>query len=211
MMLFTKCYPIASDFKNLSIARSGGKRPAWRILDRLSDNVYLFSKTQDSHVRYAPLFIHSFALCAPRKILEATQFQQRYHRYEEIQYVPDRLRWCRYSRGLLQAEVAQQLGISINVYKNIEDGITQQIPKELADKLAQLYGVPVTDFLDEYNQFLCAGQAEIIRAYRLSLGLGRKPFARKMGIPIRSLQEWENGRKVIIRQSWERYFMGMTK
>ena len=157
-------------------------------------------------MRYAPLLIHSFALCAPRKILEATRFNQRYRRYEEIQSVPDKLRWYRYSRGLLQSEVAEKIGVSTNVYKNMEDGIAQQISKELADRLAQFYGVPVTDILDEYNQFLYAGQAENIRAYRLSLGLGRKPFARKMNIPIRRLQEWESGRKVISRKSWEKYF-----
>ena len=50
-----------------------------------------------------PLYIHSFVLCAPPKIQEAIQFNQRYRRYEEIQNVPDRLRWIRHSRGLLQA------------------------------------------------------------------------------------------------------------
>lgn len=138
--------------------------------------------------------------------MEATQFNQRYCRYEDIQNVPDRLRWCRHSRGLLQAEVAQRIGVSSNVYKNIEDGITQQIPKDIADKLAQLYEVPVTDFLDEYNRFLYSGQAEMIRVYRMSLGLGTKPFARKMGIPIRSLQQWQSGQKTISRQNWEKYF-----
>lgn len=147
-----------------------------------------------------------FGLCAPRKILEATQFQQRYHRYEEIDNVPDKLRWCRCTKGLLQAEVARKNGVSTNVYKNMEDGITQQIPKEVADKLAQLYGVPATDFLDAYNRFLYIGQAQCIREYRAKMGLGKKNFERAMGIPIRSLQSWESGRKVMSRQSWEKYF-----
>ena len=61
-------------------------------------------------MRYAPLLIHSFALCAPRKILEAPMFNQRYRRYEDIQNVPDRLRWLRHSRGLLQVEAAKIAG-----------------------------------------------------------------------------------------------------
>ena len=201
-----KCYPITSDFKNLSIVPYGVKQPAWRILDRISGDLYVLSQLQNDQARYAPLFVHSFALCAPRKILEATQFNQSYQRYEDIQNVPDRLRWCRHSRGLLQAEVAQRIGVSSNVYKNIEDGATQQIPKEVADKLAQLYEVPVTDVLDAYNCFLYVGQVQSIRAFREKMGLGKKAFARTMGIPIRSLQGWESGRKVISRQSWERYF-----
>ena len=135
-------------------------------------------------MRYASLLIHHFALCVPRKILDATKFQQRYHRYEEIENVPDRLRWCQYSRGLTQAEVAQKLGISTNVYKNIEDGITQCIPQEVTEKLAQLYGLPVQDFMDAYNRFLYRGQADCIRKYRAETGLGQKAFARKNGHPV---------------------------
>ena len=73
----------------------------------------------------------------------------------------------------------------------LSTGITQCIPQEVTEKLAQLYRLPAQDFMDAYNRFLQSGQAEMIRAYRLSLGLGTKPFARKMGIPIRSLQERE--------------------
>ena len=160
-------------------------------------------------MQYAPLFVHSFALCAPRKILEATQFNQRYRRYEEIDNVPDRLRWCRHSRGLLQTEVADQVGITHNVYKAIEEGFKQHIEPEKVERLAQFYCVPITDFLDEFNRFLYNGQANRIRAYREFLGLGKKPFAKKMGIPIRSLQAWETGRKQISRKCWEKYFRSL--
>ena len=92
------------------------------------------------------------------------------------------------------------------MYKSIEEGFTQYISQELTQKLAQFYDVPVTDLQDEFNRFLCDGQANRICAYRKSLGLGKKPFARAMGIPIRSLQEWESGRKTISYKSWEKYF-----
>lgn len=100
------------------------------------------------------------------------------------------------------------MGMSKNVYKSIEEGPTQHIQREIAEQLAQFYDVPVMDFLDEFNQFLYEGQAERIRAYRESFGMGQKPFARKMGIPIRNLQEWESGRKVISMRCWERHFKG---
>ena len=170
--------------------------------------MYVLSQTQNSIVRYVPLFIHSFVLCAPRKILEATQFNQRYRRYEEIDNVPDRLRWCRYSRGLMQAEVAKLAGVSRAVYIDIECGITQHIPREMVQCLSSFYGVPMTDFLDEFNQFLYDGQGKRIRAYRESLGLGKKPFARKMGIPVNCLREWENDRKIISIKCWEKHFKG---
>ena len=108
----------------------------------------------------------------------------------------------------MQSEVAQKIGMSDSVYKNIEEGFTQHIPKEMVEKLAQFYDVPVTDFLDEFNQFLYDGQARRIRAYREAMGLGRKPFARKTGIPIRSLEVWEGEKKIISYKSWKKYFKG---
>ena len=91
---------------------------------------------------------------------------------------------------------------------DIECGVTQHMPIEMVKRLAKFYDVPVTDFLDEFNKFLYDGQANRIRAYRESLGMGKKPFARAMGISIRSLQGWENGRKVISRKCWEKHFKG---
>ena len=120
----------------------GGKKLDWRILDRISADLYLLSWAQNSYVRYAPLYIHSFVLCIPRKILEATMINQRYRRYEDIQNVPDRLRWLRHSRGLLQVETAKIAGVTRSVYIDIECGITQRVPIEMADKLAVFYGKP---------------------------------------------------------------------
>lgn len=141
-------------------------------------------------------------------ITGTTAFHQRYHRYEDIQTVEDRLRWCRYSKGLLQTEVAEIAGVSRAVYMDAEMGATQQIPLTMVEKLATFYDVPMTDFLDEYNRFLYDGQAFRIRACREAIGMRRKPFAREMGIPIRSLQDWESGAKTLSRKSWERYFRG---
>ena len=101
----------------------------------------------------------------------------------------------------MQTEVAQRIGMSDSAYKAIEAGVTQHIAKEVVEKLAQFYQLPVTDFLDEFNRFLYDGQAERIQAYRKTLGLGRKPYARAMGIPRKCLQEWERGRKTIRRKS----------
>lgn len=108
----------------------------------------------------------------------------------------------------MQAEVAERVGLTCGAYKNLEAGTMQHLPPDSAQQLAKLYDVPVTDLLDEYNQFLYGGQAVRIRAYRESLGLGKKTFARRMGIPIRSLQAWESGTKVISIKCWERHFKG---
>ena len=159
-------------------------------------------------MRYAPLYIHSFPVCPPKRNLEAMALNKQYRRYEEIPNVPDRLRWCRLSRGMTQKEAADKMGVSLHTYKNIELGITKQISKETVERLARFYDLPAGDLTDEFMQFLQDGQAHRIRTYRRTLGLGKKPFARKLGIPIRSLQEWENERKAVSYKCWERYFKG---
>ena len=116
--------------------------------------MYILCSALDGCVRYAPMYIHSFRPIAPRKILEAQLFNQQYQNYEDIPNVPDRLRWCRHHMGLMQKKVAELIGISRGHYIDFEVGYVDYYPKEIVDKLAELYGVPVDDLLDDYNRFL---------------------------------------------------------
>ena len=147
-------------------------------------------------------------MCSPKRILDAQLFFRKYRRYEEIENIPDRLRWLRHSKGLMQAEAAAVAGVSRNVYINLETGVTQRLPMELAQKLSAYYKVPLTDLIDEFNRFCLDGQAKRITEYRKRLGLGKRPFCRLTGIPLSSLREWESGRKTISYQCWEMYFKG---
>lgn len=184
------------------------KEAPWRVVDQIGEDLYLMSRKIDDCVSFMPLYIHSFQLMTPRKLLEAQLFNQQYFCYSDIDNVPDRLRWCRHHKGLMQSEVAALLGISRNMYVNLETGTAQHIPIETAEKLSCIYERPATDFLDEFNQFLYDGQAQRIKAYRERLGMGKKPFARYTGIPLTNLREWESGRKVISHKCWERHFKG---
>jgi DNA-binding XRE family transcriptional regulator len=163
-------------------------------------------QSKNGIVRFAPLFIHSFRLIAPRKLLEAQQFNRRYHSYEEISSVPDRLRWCRHQQGWMQKEVAERIGITREQYISYENGGVDYYPKKIVDKLAALYQIPVEDLLDDYNLFLYAGQGKLIREYRESLGMKKRPFARMLGIFPRNLQLWETEQKRVSKNSWQKYF-----
>ena len=90
----------------------------------------------------------------------------------------------------------------------MEAGITRQISREMQERLAQFYGVPTGDFMDEFSQFLQDGQANRIRAWRNKTGLSGQAFAEMYGIPLRSLEVWETEKKTISYQSWEKYFKG---
>ena len=171
------------------------KEPKWRILTQVSENMYILCSTLDGCVRYAPMYIHSFRLIAPHRLLEAQLFNQHYQNYEDIPNVPDRLRWCRHHMGLMQMEVAELIGISRGHYIDFEVGYVDYYPKEIVDKLAALYKIPVDDLLDDYNRFLYKGQGKMIREYRESLGLQKKPFARLIGVDPNLLRAWEADQK----------------
>ena len=138
-------------------------------------------------------------------------FILRYHSYDEIRSVQDRLRWCRHHAGLMQKDVADKLGISRSLYIDYEVGAVDYYPGEIVDRLASLYGVPASDFLDAFNRFLYYGQGKAIREHRERLGLPRKTYARYMGIDPNSLRAWESGRKRIMKNSWEKYFKGVIE
>ena len=167
--------------------------------------------TADGIVRYAPLCIHSFQLVAPRKLLEAQLFNQQYHSYEEIICVQDRLRWCRHHMGLMQKEVAELIGITRTQYIEYEVGSVNYFPKEIVDKLAELYQVPVCDLLDEYNRFMYQGQGCLLMKYRESLGMKKKPFARMLGVEPNLYRAWEADQKRMTVRSWDKHFKNVIK
>ena len=163
---------------------------------------------KDGHVSYAPLWIESFRLIAPRKLLEAQRLNQQYQDYCEIQGIPDRLRWCRHRMGLMQKEAAALVGISRKVYLDIETGAVEDIDKVVVDKLAALYQISAEDLTSDYIRFISQGQGEKVKAYRQSLGMGIKAFARYLGVREGTVRDWEAEKQRISRQSWEKHFKG---
>ena len=180
--------------------------PKWKVFARVSLDFYILCRTDHGKPRFAPLAVHRFRLIAPRNLPEAQRFTRQYQSYEEIGSVPDRLRWCRLHLGLLQREVAERVGVTTPFYIDMETGACEHTPAAVADRLAALYGVLVTDLLDGYNRFLYEGQARQILAIRQRAGLGRAAFARKTGISESSLRSWETETKTISKKCWERYF-----
>lgn len=168
--------------------------------------MYIMSHTENGETKYSPLFVLSFRLMAPRKLLEAQLFNKQYHSYEDIDNIPDRLRFCRHKLGLMQKEVAQIVGIARSTYINLETGNHNGFDKTVADKLSKLYNIPVYDLLDDYNRFIAVGQGKLIREHRESLNLGKRPFARLVGVDANMIRLWESERKQISLKSWEKYF-----
>ena len=156
--------------------------------------------------KYAPLILQSFSFFTPHHFLESEKFNIRYANPSEITEVADKLKWHRYTNSLLQKDVAHKVGINRSTYVHYEESGRDYYPIEIMQKLAILYGVDVTELLDEFNMFLYNGQGEQIRQKRQTLNMTQSEYAKMLGVPLGTLKQWERNRVHIFKSTWEKYF-----
>ncbi len=178
----------------------------WRTVARFSEDNYLMCRSVDGVIRYAPLCISAFKLHSPRIQTSELDFINQHESHMDFETVPERIRWCRQKRGLMQKEVAELIGVSRTVYISYETGTAGYYPKEIVDKLAALFQVHVFDLLDDYNRFQYKGQGRAISQSRRLMGLSKKAYARMLGIDSGTLDKWEKDKKRMSRSSWEKLF-----
>ena len=163
----------------------------------------VMSRYTPKAVKYAPLYIHSFRLVQPHTLVEAEKFNIRYTEPSQISSTPDKLRWYRYRLGLRQRDVADRIGLDRSTYSSYEEAGRDRYPIEVMARLADLFNLPVTELLDEFNLFLYYGQGEQIRRMRQSRGMTQKEYAGCLGVPLGSLKKWEQNRATISKSTWE--------
>ena len=182
------------------------KNDCWRVFSRISKNYFVMSRTVNGVSQFSPLYLHIFQLLVPRKLLDAQLFNQKYRTYEEIDSIPDKLRWCRHSKGLTQEEVANAVDIYKRSYAKLEIEHKETPSLDKMERLAAFFEIPVYDLLDDYNLFLYRGQAQQVRSYRERLGMTVPQFAQHHNIHPSYIYKWENGTTVISRKMWEMCF-----
>lgn len=101
---------------------------------------------------------------------------------------------------------AEQIGISRGHYIDYEVGYVDYYPKEVVNRLADFYHIPVEDLLDEYNLFLYKGQGKMLKECREKMGLKKKPFARMLHVDPNTYRNWESDKKRMFKLTWEKYF-----
>ena len=162
------------------------------------------SRYTNEAVAYAPLYIHSFRLAQPHSAVEAEKFNLRYTDPSQIGNTPDKLRWYRYRKGLLQRDVADYAGLDRSTYSSYEEAGRDYYPIEKMRRIAEKFAVPVTELLDDFNLFLYNGQGKQIKELRQRLNMTQAEYAAYIGVPLGTLKEWEQDRVQVQRSTWER-------
>lgn len=201
---YFKCYTIAADFLPLHVADRTDLRDKWRVFCQPTERMIVMTRYALDVVSYAPLYIHSFRLVQPHTLVEAEKFNLIYTDPTQIDNIADKLRWYRYQHGLLQRDVADYAGLDRSTYSGYENTRRDYYPIEKMEKIAELFAVPVTDLLDEFNLFLYNGQGRQIKEMRRRRQMTQVEYARRLGVPFGTLQGWEQDRVQICKQTWRR-------
>ena len=151
-----------------------------------------------------PMYIHTIRLLKPRNNREGEKFNLLYTNPEEITNISDKLKYYRYQKSLHQKDVAAYIGMDRGTYGRYEEAGRDYYPIENVQKIAKLFGVPVTELLDDYNLFLYNGQGQQVKKIRKSLHLTQAQFAQKIGVQIAMVKRWEQGKVRMFKGTWEK-------
>lgn len=162
-------------------------------------------KRTAKETKIVPLYIHSFRFVTPHTVTEAQRFNLLHPNSESCIHVSDKLRYFRYQNNLFQSDVAEYVGMDRATYSSYEESGRDYYPIENMQKIAKLFGVPVTELLDDYNLFLYNGQGQQVKKIRKSLHLTQAQFAQKMGVQTTMIKRWEQGKARMFKGMWEKF------
>lgn len=157
-------------------------------------------------VIYAPLYELVFRLIRPHTLLMAEKYNFMCLNEIENSNMASRLRWHRYQKGMRQQDVADSIGLERSTYTSYEEEGRDYYPIDKMEKLAVLFGVPLTELLDDYHLFLYHGQGRQIKAVRDRLNMTQKKFGEIWGVTKSMVGKWENDRCIISRDMWKHLY-----
>lgn len=154
----------------------------------------------------APLYIHSFDVLHNPRLMAAETFMNSCSDPSHLMHTGDKLRYYRYSKALLQKEVAAYAGMDVSTYNGYEQKQRDSYPLKTMKKIAEILQVQLTQLLDEYNLFLYHGQAKQIHDLRKSMELTQREFGKLYGVNHRTVDRWEKDKIQMSKTNWVKMF-----
>ncbi len=121
----------------------------------------------------------------------------------ELQTLGDHIRKVRLDRGLVQEQVARELGVSVGTVANWEKNLTRVATRHLPKVVA---------FLGYDPREESGSLGERIRAQREGQGLSQEVLAERLGLNPSTVRAWERGevKKLFptVRMRFEEFLAG---
>ena len=208
--MYRECYRVLTAlFENLEgeVGKQAPFEGKWRVFGNMDSRLYVMVCHSNGGVQFAPLYIHSFPFLRPHFLAEAERVNIGSDSPEKFDTVADKLRYYRHKKGLLQREVADYVGIERTTYSAYEEDGRDYYPIDVLQRIAEFLEVGVADLLDDYNTFLCNGQARQIKALRDKMKVTQAEFAAHFNVSKEQIKKWEQGKARMTKKFWERIFL----
>ncbi len=222
--MYTKCYPIITErtphkptefVQDVEICAASGDDTNrhsdimtnfWTVFTTLDSTAYSMIRHTSDNLECIQLALIHFTVNAIAGTPENIWFETHKDKLETLTTTGEKLRYYRHTHALRQEDVAKLIGIDRGTYIHYEDPAKQIYPPDHLQKLADLYGIPLTMLADEYYVFLNNSPTEYIRHRRDELGISQFAYSKYLGIPLHYVKNWERGSVRVSRASWEKYF-----
>ena len=190
----------------LEVGKKASFEGKWHVFCNINSQLYVMVCHSNSGVRYAPLYIHSFPFLRPHFLAESEKVNIGSDDPANFITIANKLRYYRHRNGLFQREVADYVGIERTTYSAYEEDGRDYYPYDTLQRIAEFLNVKDADLLDDYNTFLCDGQAHQIKALRDKMKMTQAEFAAHFGIAKEQIKKWEQGKARMTKKFWEKVF-----
>lgn len=200
--MYRKCNPNAvALFGSLSNEKTNAKMP-WRVWKTENENLFILYRTEFFRVVFAPLYVIKIPFRNTINIQQTVWCFERAKHPEKLSNTADRIRYYRCTKGFLQSEVAEYVGINASTYLSYESGERDYYPIEKMQRIADFLQVDINELLDDYNRFLYEGQGRQIKKLRKTLGLTQCEFGKLYDVSTGTVKRWEQEAVRMKKKTW---------
>lgn len=125
---------------------------------------------------------------------------------EELKRTADKIRYYRYKKGVLIADLASYASLDRKTMSHYECPERKNYSISSLKCIAEYLEVPVTALLDDYTRFIYQGQGRQLKEYRKSHSIRQIDLARQLHVSKTSIQKWESEKKRISKDTFDKLY-----
>ena len=168
-------------------------------------NLHFLYRSQNCRNTYAVIYVHSVLFYLPSRCTIAGRYNLLYKTPEQLDTVPQKIRYYRHKHLLHQEDVAKRIDLSRKRYILFEAERHDYYPIEVLEKLARVYHIPIENLMDDYHLFLYQEPGKVIKQFRKKQHYTQQQLADMMGVWKSTVRNWEGGRCRITKENYTKF------